>query len=52
MLVYSSTHERKSKTYVLVKHDKIYLRHNSVTEDVPIVIVFKVSSVRHRYLNE
>jgi hypothetical protein len=29
-----STHERKSKTYVVTKHGKIFLRHNSFHEDV------------------
>ena len=29
----------KSKTYVITKKGKIYLRHNSVHEDIPIVIV-------------
>lgn len=37
----SATHERKSKTYVLTKHSKIYLKHNSIYEDVPVVIVLK-----------
>ncbi|KTW30037.1 DNA-directed RNA polymerase III subunit RPC2 [Pneumocystis jirovecii RU7] len=39
--VISSTHERKSKTYVLTKNAKIYLKHNSIAEDVPIVLIFK-----------
>ncbi|XP_060608469.1 DNA-directed RNA polymerase III subunit RPC2-like [Ruditapes philippinarum] len=39
--VTSSTHERKSKTDVLVKHEKYYLKHNSFSEDIPIAIVFK-----------
>lgn len=39
--VTSSTHERKSKSYVSMKKGKIYLVHNVFTEDVPIVIVFK-----------
>jgi hypothetical protein len=39
---YSSTHERKSKTAIIVKHDRIYLKHNSVAEDVPIVVAMKV----------
>ncbi|KAI9593941.1 DNA-directed RNA polymerase III subunit RPC2 [Syncephalis fuscata] len=43
--VTSSTHERKSKTYVLVKNDRIYLRHNSVTEDIPIVVIFKAMGI-------
>lgn len=38
----SSTHGGlKSKTYVATKKSKIYLRHNSIHEDVPIVIALK-----------
>ncbi|KAH3902299.1 DNA-directed RNA polymerase III core subunit RET1 SCDLUD_002118 [Saccharomycodes ludwigii] len=43
--VTSSTHERKSKTYVVTKNDKIYLKHNSISEEVPIVIVLKASGI-------
>lgn len=39
--VTSSTHERKSKTYVSTKHEKFYLRHNTFTEDIPVAIAFK-----------
>jgi len=39
--VTSTTHERKSKTYVATKHNKIYLRHNCFSEDIPIVIALK-----------
>ncbi|KAG5463458.1 MAG: RNA polymerase III, partial [Olpidium bornovanus] len=37
--VTSSTLERKSKTYVGVKKGKIFLRHNSLSEDIPVVII-------------
>lgn len=40
--VTSSTHERKSKTNVIIKNDKIYLKHNNFSEAIPIVIVFRV----------
>ncbi|CAL9731204.1 DNA-directed RNA polymerase III subunit RPC2 [Monosporozyma unispora] len=43
--VTSSTHERKSKTYVVTKNGKIYLKHNSVAEEIPIVIVLKACGV-------
>ncbi|CCH43851.1 DNA-directed RNA polymerase III subunit [Wickerhamomyces ciferrii] len=43
--VTSSTHERKSKTYVVTKNDKIYLKHNSISEEVPIVIVLKAAGI-------
>ncbi|TDL26987.1 beta and beta-prime subunits of DNA dependent RNA-polymerase [Rickenella mellea] len=43
----SSTHGGlKSKTYVTTKKDKIYLRHNSIHEDVPIVIVLKALGIQ------
>lgn len=44
--VTSSTHERKSKSYVLTKHQKIYLKHNSFHEDIPIAIAFKAMGVQ------
>ncbi|KDN36391.1 beta and beta-prime subunits of DNA dependent RNA-polymerase [Tilletiaria anomala UBC 951] len=43
--VTSSTAERKSKSYVVTKNKQIYLRHNSITEDVPIAIAFKALGV-------
>ncbi|CAH2353827.1 DNA-directed RNA polymerase III subunit RPC2 [[Candida] railenensis] len=43
--VTSSTHERKSKTYIITKNDKIYLKHNSISEDIPIVIVLKAAGI-------
>jgi DNA-directed RNA polymerase III subunit RPC2 len=43
--VTSSTHERKSKTYVLTKNRKIYLKHNSISEEVPIVLVLKAAGI-------
>lgn len=39
--VTSSTHERKSKTYVTLKKDRIILQHNVLIEAIPIVIVLK-----------
>ncbi|XP_052807521.1 DNA-directed RNA polymerase III subunit RPC2-like [Mya arenaria] len=39
--VTSSTHERKTKTDVIVKHEKYYIKQNSFTEDIPIAILFK-----------
>ena len=41
--VTSSTHERKSKTSLLTKAHthRMYLHHNSFTEELPIVVVFK-----------
>ncbi|KAK0626221.1 hypothetical protein B0T14DRAFT_448056 [Immersiella caudata] len=39
--VTSSTHERKSKTYVVLKKERILLQHNVLIEAIPIVIVLK-----------
>ncbi|OMJ79016.1 hypothetical protein SteCoe_21047 [Stentor coeruleus] len=39
--VTSSTHEKKSRTVVASKSGKIYLKHNTFTEDIPIAVIFK-----------
>ncbi|XP_024537767.1 DNA-directed RNA polymerase III subunit 2 isoform X1 [Selaginella moellendorffii] len=39
--VTSSTHERKSKTNIIIKHEKIYVKLNVFSDDVPIVVVMK-----------
>ncbi|WFD25347.1 DNA-directed RNA polymerase [Malassezia nana] len=44
--VTSSTHERKSKSYVLTKHGLLYVKHNSLHEDIPIVIVFRALGIQ------
>ncbi|OLY85630.1 DNA-directed RNA polymerase III subunit RPC2 [Smittium mucronatum] len=43
--VTSSTHERKSKTYLISKNKRLYLRHNSINDVIPIVIVFKAMGI-------
>ncbi|CAH1244351.1 POLR3B [Branchiostoma lanceolatum] len=43
--VTSSTHERKTKTYVVQKNAKYLLKHNTFTEDIPIAIAFKAMGV-------
>ncbi|KAH8345506.1 hypothetical protein KR084_006687 [Drosophila pseudotakahashii] len=43
--VTSSTHEKKSRTLVVSKHGKYYLKHNSMTDDIPIVVIFKALGV-------
>lgn len=43
--VTSSTHERKSRTNIYIKNDKIYLKHNSLTDDIPIIILLKAMGV-------
>ncbi|CZR53893.1 probable DNA-directed RNA polymerase III second-largest chain [Phialocephala subalpina] len=44
--VTSSTHERKSKSYVLLKKERIYLQHNILQEPVPIVIALKALGIQ------
>lgn len=39
--VTSSTHERKSKTYIILKKDRIHLNHNVLVEPIPIIIILK-----------
>ena len=39
--VTSSSLERKTKTYVFSKQNKIYMKQNCFVEDIPIVIIFK-----------
>ena len=43
--VTSSTHERKSKTHIISKNGKFALRHNTMSDDVPIVVVLKAMGV-------
>ena len=43
--VTSSTHERKTRTVLLSKHEKLYVKHNSFSEELPVVVVLKVSSL-------
>ena len=37
----SSTHERKSRCSIYIKNSKCYLKHNTLGDDVPIVIVLR-----------
>lgn len=41
----SSTHERKSKAYILMKHGRVYLKNNTLGEDIHIAIVLKAMGV-------
>ncbi|XP_066991105.1 DNA-directed RNA polymerase III subunit RPC2 isoform X2 [Anabrus simplex] len=43
--VTSSTHEKKSRTNLVTKAGKYYLKHNTLQDDVPIVIVFKAMGI-------
>ncbi|XP_033118006.1 DNA-directed RNA polymerase III subunit RPC2-like [Anneissia japonica] len=43
--VTSSTHERKSRTSVIVKKGRYYIKHNTMTEDIPVAVVLKAMGV-------
>lgn len=43
--VTSSTHERKTKCYVVMKKGHIHLLHNFFQEDIPIVIIFRAMGI-------
>lgn len=43
--VTSSTTERQTITTIILKNEKFYLKHNSFTEDIPIVVAFKAMGV-------
>ncbi|WWD16953.1 hypothetical protein CI109_101385 [Kwoniella shandongensis] len=43
--VTSSTHDRVVKTYVVTKNKRVYLRHNSFKEYIPIVIALKAMGI-------
>lgn len=44
-IVASSTHEKKSRTIVLCRGGKYYLRHNSMVDDIPVAIIFKAMGI-------
>eukprot|EP00035_Acanthoeca_spectabilis_P004176 m.99830 g.99830 ORF g.99830 m.99830 type:complete len:1167 (-) comp12472_c0_seq1:7267-10767(-) len=39
--VTSSTHERKSRTSISMKQGRFVLKHNTLAEDIPLVVCFK-----------
>ncbi|KAL7066634.1 DNA-directed RNA polymerase, beta subunit family protein [Cryptosporidium serpentis] len=43
--VTSTTAESKSRTLVVYKNGKLYLRHNSFTDDIPLCIVLKAMGI-------
>ncbi|PLB41524.1 DNA-directed RNA polymerase III core subunit RET1 [Aspergillus candidus] len=43
--VTSSSNERKSKSYIILKKDKLYVKHNVLSEDIPIVILLKAMGI-------
>jgi DNA-directed RNA polymerase III subunit RPC2 len=43
--VASSTHMRKSKANLVVQHEKFYLKHNSLSEVVSVVVILKAMGI-------
>uniref|UniRef100_A0A182IIZ1 DNA-directed RNA polymerase n=1 Tax=Anopheles atroparvus TaxID=41427 RepID=A0A182IIZ1_ANOAO len=43
--VTSSTHEKKSRTILITKHGRYYLKHNSMTEEIPVAIILKAMGI-------
>lgn len=43
--VVSSTHEKKSRTSIILKQGKFMLRHNSLQDDVLVMIVFRAMGI-------
>lgn len=43
--VQSSTHERKSRTSIIVKNKKLYLHHNTLEADINVAIVLRAMGI-------
>jgi DNA-directed RNA polymerase III subunit RPC2 len=43
--VTSSTHERKSKTTIVLKRGAFHLKNNFLTDDIPVFIIFKAMGI-------
>ena len=41
----SSTRERKSKGYILTKHGKVLVKHNTLGDDIPLAIFIKAMGI-------
>ncbi|KAJ2840898.1 DNA-directed RNA polymerase III complex subunit Rpc2 [Coemansia sp. 'formosensis'] len=39
--VTSTTHERKTKTYVFIKNGRLYIKQNMIGEDMPLVVAMR-----------
>ncbi|KAJ1834223.1 DNA-directed RNA polymerase III complex subunit Rpc2 [Coemansia sp. RSA 2711] len=39
--VLSVTHDRKSNTYVVLKKERLYLKHNMISEEIPLVVAMR-----------
>jgi len=44
--VTSSTYEKKSRTTVIMKNERFYLKHNLFAEDIPAVLAFKAMGMQ------
>lgn len=44
--VTSSTYEKKSRTTVIFKNERFYLKHNLFAEDIPAVVAFKAMGMQ------
>lgn len=45
--VTSSTHERKSRTNIIEKNGKFYVKHNSFVDDIPVVVMFRAMGIEN-----
>ncbi|EPS29624.1 DNA-directed RNA polymerase III subunit RPC2 [Penicillium oxalicum] len=43
--VTSSSNERKSKSYIVLKKDRLYVKHNVLSDDIPIVVLLKAMGI-------
>ena len=43
--VTSSTHFQKSRTNIIIKQRKYYLKHNALSDDVPVTFIFKAMGI-------
>nr|CAD2162173.1 unnamed protein product [Meloidogyne enterolobii] len=48
--VLSTSQDRKSKTYIIGKKGRYYLKHNQLADDIPVVIVFKAMGYESDHL--
>ena len=44
--VISSTHDTKSRTTIIFKNSKFYMKHNSFENEIPIFIIFKAMGIQ------
>nr|CAD2156955.1 unnamed protein product [Meloidogyne enterolobii] len=48
--VLSTSQDRKSKTYIIGKKGRYYLKHNQLADDIPVVIIFKAMGYESDHL--